>query len=323
MANVKITALEHISSIQLAPEDVFVIDDVSSLITRKVTLSNVTRYISTSVGVDDVQSNLDSYAAYANANAVALSNAISSLSVDLGLSGNTGSDILTVGTDTLSVYGTNGLTSTITDNSITISMVDSGVTSGRYGGVTGTSSQIPTFTVDSTGRITSASNVSLQVDFASVYSNINLVSSNVSSVVTSIGNLNNLITSEKSNLVAAINEAASNTVTSIITVDAFKMDTIVASNVSSVGTSIPIMTKANKFAKLIVHVEDLTYGQQQSSEILLVQDTIEVKTTEYAIVFTSTNPIATFDAAFAGEDVILNAYPSSSDNIIRIFKILT
>ena len=77
MANVKITALAHLSSTQLAPEDVFVIDDVSALITHKVTVANVHRYITTASGnAKQVENNLNSYASYANANSAALAQAI-------------------------------------------------------------------------------------------------------------------------------------------------------------------------------------------------------------------------------------------------------
>lgn len=47
MANIKITQLENLSSTDVAAEDVFVIDDVSGLITRKITVANVSAYLST------------------------------------------------------------------------------------------------------------------------------------------------------------------------------------------------------------------------------------------------------------------------------------
>jgi hypothetical protein len=83
MANVKITALEHLSSTQAALGDVFVIDQVGPLITKKITLANVTNFISNVLGnAKVVESNLSSFASYANANAAALSLVIANISAD-------------------------------------------------------------------------------------------------------------------------------------------------------------------------------------------------------------------------------------------------
>ena len=54
-----------------------------------------------------------------------------------------------------------------------------------------------------------------------------------------------------------------------------------------------------------------------------MQDGNSVKITEYAIVYTSTNPIAIFDATIDGDNIVLTATPSSADNIIKVYKILS
>lgn len=85
MANIKITQLEHLSAAEAALEDVFVIDDVSNLATRKITIDNVSRRISTAIGnAHIVSSNLDSYASYAN-------NAIANVATIQGIQGIAGS----------------------------------------------------------------------------------------------------------------------------------------------------------------------------------------------------------------------------------------
>ena len=68
MANVKITALEHQSSNLLGAGDVFILDDVTRLVTKKLTVANLVSYTTTAIGnahvvgsnVNIVQSNLSS-----------------------------------------------------------------------------------------------------------------------------------------------------------------------------------------------------------------------------------------------------------------------
>jgi hypothetical protein len=59
--------------------------------------------------------------------------------------------------DTLRVLGGSGIDTSVTDNTITVSIETSGVTADTYGGA----SKIPVITIDSLGRITSAANVSV------------------------------------------------------------------------------------------------------------------------------------------------------------------
>jgi hypothetical protein len=419
MANVKITALNHISANQLAPEDVFVIDDVSQLITYKVTLSNVTRYMSNVVNAG-VVANLDAFAAYANANAAALANAISNVSPNLALSDGSNSDILVVGVDTLSILGSNGVATALGNNELRISMSNTGVVAGAYGGVSGSNYFIPSLTVNEQGRVTAAQNVSVSIDFSSVDANVNTVSANVDGVETrrndntfysynghtvsasanilaasnniyslgspatvwrdiyvgegsvyigsvklssenqnsinvttssgsfiidantatayarvvnieanvislanSIGNLSDLETNDKANLVSAINELATNGSFQSVGIGSFTLEESVTSNVSTLGSTVFVMNKdSSNFAKLIINVTDLTYGQYQSSEILLVHDGNLVRIVEYAIIATSTNPIVTLDASISGNNVVLNATALSADNLIRVLKFI-
>lgn len=419
MANVKITALNNISATQLAPEDVFVIDDVSQLITYKVTLSNVTRYVG-NVTTAGVTANLNAFAAYANANAAALANAISNVSTNFTLSDGTNTDVITVGVETLEFLGSNGVVTGLGDNQLNISLSNTGVTSGSYGGVSGSNYYIPSFFVNAQGRITAAQNVSVNIDFSSVNSAINTVSANVdgvesrrnsntfytyssstvsataninpasnnvfslgtptsvwkdvyvgqgsvylgavklssenqaslvvttptssftldgntaatpgrisnleasvANVIADIGDLDSLQTTVKSNLVSAINELANTASFQTVTIGTFTLEETITSNVSSAGATIFLMNKnSSNFAKLLVNVTDLTYGQYQSSEILLVHDSNEVRLVEYAIINTSTNPLVTFDATISGSDVQLNATALSSDNLIKVLKFI-
>ena len=61
-------------------------------------------------------------------------------------------------------------------------MTDTGVTAGRYGGVLVTETNVAAITVSADGRITAASNVTVQVDLPTLEGNVNTVSSNVAAV---------------------------------------------------------------------------------------------------------------------------------------------
>jgi hypothetical protein len=77
MANIKITALQSQSSNTLAQEDVFIIDDVSELLTKKLTVSNLMTYTSNAVGnAYAVSSSLQSFAAYSNTSTTAMKSII-------------------------------------------------------------------------------------------------------------------------------------------------------------------------------------------------------------------------------------------------------
>jgi hypothetical protein len=64
-------------------------------------------------------------------------------------------------TETLTVAGGVGLTTTVTANTVTVDLDNTAVTAGVYGDAT----NIPQFTVDAQGRITAASNISVATNF--------------------------------------------------------------------------------------------------------------------------------------------------------------
>jgi len=79
--------------------------------------------------------------------------------------------------ETITFSGDTGITTSVTDNTITIDLDDTAVTPGSYGSAT----QIPTFTVDQQGRLTAAGTASVAttltiVDETSTSASINLLS---------------------------------------------------------------------------------------------------------------------------------------------------
>lgn len=113
------------------------------------------------------------------------------------------------------------------------------------------------------------------------------------------------------------------TFTGVVNLGEFELEQTHTPNVS-VGSTAIFSRNKNTFncAKLIVNIKDLTYGQFQASEVLLIQDTSVVRLTEYAIVHTSTNPIATFEAAYNGDNVELYISAESSDNSVTVLQFM-
>jgi hypothetical protein len=85
-----------------------------------------------------------------------------SLATNLSIAGDSGTDTVPLLTDTLTVSGGTGLTSAVTNNNITINLDNTAVTAGSYG----SSSAIPTFTVDAQGRLTAAGTASLATNLS-------------------------------------------------------------------------------------------------------------------------------------------------------------
>jgi len=84
-----------------------------------------------------------------------------SIATTLNVAGDSGTDGIDLLTDTLSVLGGVGLTSSVTANTITVDLDNTAVTAGVYG----SSTNIPQFTVDAQGRITAASNIAVATNF--------------------------------------------------------------------------------------------------------------------------------------------------------------
>jgi len=67
-----------------------------------------------------------------------------SISTDLSIAGDTGTDTLSLLTDTLTFTGDTGITTAVSDNRVTIDLDDTAVTAGGYGAA----DTVATFTVD-------------------------------------------------------------------------------------------------------------------------------------------------------------------------------
>ena len=80
----------------------------------------------------------------------------------LTINGDTGTDTVNLADSNITVVGDTGITTTVTDNTITIDLDDTPVTAGTYG----SASAIPVFTVDAQGRLDSAGTVDISTDLS-------------------------------------------------------------------------------------------------------------------------------------------------------------
>lgn len=323
MANVKITELTELASVDLVATDVVPIVDIDINETKKISLSNAilsisangysaNDYITFSVlsdNINAVSANVDSVEARRIANTFyTYDGATVTASANLYPAAN---GVYTLGAEDAVWAEAYFGPSSIFIGTIKLSQANGGL------------------------RITDENNVSVTLDtsLGNVTQDFDKVSSNVDAVEArrdantfyetnthSVSMSANLVSDAQSNL-GSTTERWSNAYADTLNLGSFELEQTQTSNVS-VGTAAIFSRNKNSFnsAKLIVNIEDLTYGQYQSSEILLVQDTVTVKITEYAIVHTSTHPIANFDADFDGDNVRLLISAQSSDNIVTVLQ---
>lgn len=83
---------------------------------------------------------------------------------NLNLAGDTGTDTVSLLNDTLTITGGVGLSSTVTNNTVTINLDNTSVSPGSHGSAT----SVATFTVDAQGRLTAAGTTAIAIPSAQV-----------------------------------------------------------------------------------------------------------------------------------------------------------
>lgn len=88
------------------------------------------------------------------------------ISTDLSIAGDTGTDLVSLGIDTLTFAGTTGIVSAVTNNNVEFRLANTTVTAGAYG----SPGSVATFTVDAQGRLTAAANSDIQITTSQIAS---------------------------------------------------------------------------------------------------------------------------------------------------------
>lgn len=305
MANVRITDLSFIS--ELSPEDVIVIDDVSELVTHKLNLANLIQFTGNAYAVS---ASLDTYAASTNA-------ALSNISANLSVSTDSGASNIIVGQDLLSIVGDGAVLTSVSSNVITLSLSETGIVANTYGAINSEVLQVPSITVDSQGRITAVDLINYTSGVADVEARraSNTFYSYDGTTVSS----NATIVPDSAQDLGAETTRWSNVYARTLDIGETRIREYTSYAVSAAGAVIFSEPIENfNFVKLLINIEDITYGQFQTSELLLVQDGSIVRTTEYAIVYTSTQPLMTYSAGIVGSNVELFAATSSANNTVKV-----
>lgn len=135
--------------------------------TISTTATNATLILAPNgTGVIDVSGKrvINSAAPVANTDLVTLGHLNSTYTGVLNISGDTGTDAISLTSETLLVTGGVGLSSAVTANTITINLDNTTVSATSYGAA----GSVATFTVDAQGRLTAAASVTISITSAQV-----------------------------------------------------------------------------------------------------------------------------------------------------------
>jgi hypothetical protein len=191
MANVKITELTELAAVDVADNDVLPIVDVGGDTTKKVTAlslreslayaNDYVTYLQLNSNLNVVSDNVTAAETRLNANLDIVQDNVAALSINLNISDGSNSDVVAVGSDTLTFQAV-GLSVFTGDDQVTYTLENTGVSAGLYGGVEGSTTNVAVITVDAKGRITGASNATVAIDLTTLEGNVNIVQDNVSAL---------------------------------------------------------------------------------------------------------------------------------------------
>ena len=93
-----------------------------------------------------------------------------------------------------------------------------------------------------------------------------------------------------------------------------KFASATASTSSTAQTSIATLTAADfNTAKLVISAKDTTTNEIHSCEMLVIHNGTNAYATEYAVVYSGSDELATYDVTLSGASVYIQATPASSN----------
>ncbi len=151
----------------------------------------------------------------------------------LDIAGDSGTSNVDLDSQTLTVAGGTGLTSSVSGQTITLDLDSTAVTAGTYGD----STNIPQFTVDAQGRITAASNIAIATNFSIAGDSGNVDVVNGGETLTVVGASGQLATTITNNQIqVAIVDGA--TIANLSVTGTFTSDDITSSQVTVTGDAV-------------------------------------------------------------------------------------
>lgn len=115
----------------------------------------------------------------ANSDVVTLNYLNTTFGTNLNIIGDSGTDTISLRSDSLTLNGGTGLTSIVSNNNITFNLDDTSVSAGSYGSATG----VATFTVDAQGRLTAAGTTTISIPSTQVNDFVEAVQDTVATMV--------------------------------------------------------------------------------------------------------------------------------------------
>jgi len=257
---------------------------------------------------------------------------LTGISSDLTVAGDSGSDTVTVGTDTFTITGGTNLTSSMALNELTLSLDASP-------DLTGTPTAPTAAASTNTTQIATTAFVATEV--ANLVDAAPGAMDTLNELAAALGDDANYAASTTSALNARL-ELAGGTMTGNIamggsdisgagTVEASVVDidsvaTLDTATVTSLGTSISDMdtfsATSYRSAKYLVSIKDVTNSEYQSSEVLIVHDGSTSYLTEYGQLHTGVNPLVTFTTDISGGNVRLRGTGISANNNVKVIRTL-
>jgi hypothetical protein len=141
----------------IADEDNMASDSATKLATQQSIKAFVDGEVSTlNTAITTANSNMLTYVNTANTNMKAYVDGLDR-DDDLGIAGDSGTGTVDLDTQSITISGDTGITTTASGQTISVDLDDTAVTPGSYGDA----STVPTFTVDQQGRITAAGTASI------------------------------------------------------------------------------------------------------------------------------------------------------------------